>query len=154
MKEKIANKTSNYLLLPPIKIWKDPRYSQPSWLFLNEIAFTHNHIILQLAQKRFLLTMKMTHGLNDPEPAFESSEGLEEETNPKSPSHSLCCTSTSPSSLYSLLPRLPSFRPKEHWDNNTLPCLSAIFATHLPKAGRAHHDLSRAPTNSTLHPSI
>ena len=73
--------------------------------------------------------MTMTHGLNDPEPAFESSERLQEETNPKSHSHSLCCTCTS-SSLYSLLPWLPSFRPKEHWDNNTLPLPFLPFLPH------------------------
>lgn len=46
-------------------------------------------------------------------------------------------------SLYSPFPRFPSFRPKEHRDNNTPPCLSALTThTHTPT------------THAALHPSL
>lgn len=85
----------------------------------------------------------MTLGLNDPQRALESWESLEEETNLES-SHTQCVgvALLSPS-LYSSLPRLPSFRPKEHKDNNTPPL--PFFATHTHThiySSQAHHDFS------------
>lgn len=61
--------------------------------------------------------------------------------------------------LYSPLPRLPSFRPKEHRNNNTPPRLSALVThththkqTHVP--GKHEHQDFSTTTHAALHASI